>query len=139
VSLRVNVSLFEIFKSNCCKKYITLSDDKGRKTRKGGKPEVRICVAGEGYKDYPDRNKKLEAFLFESVFNGLTKGKLDKKIEEFMNIVARLNLSTDNDTAIKRAQGAFWWFFFQDKDFEKILLDSYNNKKDYLPFEITID
>jgi hypothetical protein len=104
-----------------------------------GRPGVKICVAGEGYNDYPDRNKHLEAFSFESVMNGLKKGKLDKKIEGFMNIVGKLKFSTDNDTAIKRAQGAFWWFFFNDKDFEKLLLDSYKSKKDYLPFVIIID
>lgn len=109
-----------------------------RMTR-SGRPAVKICVAGEGYKDYPDRNKHLEAFSFESVMNGLKKGKLDKKIEGFMNIVGKLKFSTDNDAAIKRAQGACWWFFFHDKDFEKLLLDSYNKKKDYLPFVITID
>ena len=104
-----------------------------------GKPAVRICVAGEGFQDYPDRNKQLEAFTFEIVINGLKMGKLDKKIESFMNIVGKLKLSTDNDTAIKRAQGAFWWFFFNDKEFEEILLESYNNKKNYLPFEIKND
>ena len=109
------------------------------KMTKSGKPGVKICVAGEGYKDFPDRNKHLEAFSFESVMNGLKQGKLDKKIEAFMNVVGKLKFSTDNDTAIKRAQGAFWWFFFHDKDFEKLLLDSYNNKKDYLPFVITIN
>jgi hypothetical protein len=109
------------------------------KMTKKGRPGIKICVAGEGYKDFPDRNKHLEAFSFESVINGLKQGKLDKKIEESMNVVGKLKFSTDNDTAIKRAQGAFWWFFFHDKDFEKLLLDSYNNKKDYLPFVITIN
>lgn len=109
------------------------------KMTRSGRPVVKICVAGEGHNDYPDRDKHLEAFSFESVMNGLKKGKLDKKIKEFMNIVEKLKFSTDNDAAIKRSQGAFWWFFFNDKDFEKLLLDSYNNKKAYLPFVIKID
>jgi hypothetical protein len=104
-----------------------------------GKPAIKICVAGEGFEDYPARDNLLEAFLFESVFNGFTEGKLGKKIEEFMNTIPKLNLSTDNDTALKRAQGALWWLLFQDKEFEKILLDNYKNKKDYLPFEITVN
>ena len=70
---------------------------------------------------------------------GLEKSELYKRIEAFRNNIGKLNFSTDNEAAIMRVQGAFWWFFFHDKEFEKILLDNYNKKKEYLPFVIIID
>jgi hypothetical protein len=109
------------------------------KMTKSGNPAVKICVAGEGYKDFPDRNKQLEAFSFESVMNGIEKTELYNRIQALSNDIGKLNFSTDNEAAIKRAQGAIWWSFFQDKEFEKILLDSYNKKKGYLPFVIKIE
>ena len=104
---------------------------------KDGRPAVRVCIAGEGLVDYPNRNKALEAFAFECVFNGSKEEKLAKKIQEYMTLVGQLGLSTDVDVATKRAQGAFWALLFRDEDFEKLLLESYNEKKDYLPFEIS--
>ena len=104
-----------------------------------GKPGIKICAAGEGYKDFPDRNIQLEAFSFESVMNGLKKSELYERIESFRNNIVKLNFSTDNETAIMRTQGAIWWEFFHDKEFEKMLLESYNKKKDYLTFVIKID
>ena len=109
------------------------------KMNKNGKPALKICSAGEGFKDFPDRNKQLEAFSFESVMNGIEKSDLYKRIEALRNNIGKLNFSTDNEAVIMRVQGAFWWFFFHDKEFEKILLDNYNKKKEYLPFVIKID
>jgi hypothetical protein len=61
------------------------------------------------------------------------------KVEERIKLVRKLKLSNDNDDLIKRAQGFMWALFYSDKDFAKMLIESYQKKADYLPFKIMIE
>jgi len=110
---------------------------------KGGKTGVKICIAGDGFKDCPEPNKELEAFSFSTIMNSMKEENsefdLSGKLSNCSKVVKQLKLSIDNETAIKRAQGVFWALLFQDKDLDKLLLSSYNEKKEYLPFKITTD
>jgi hypothetical protein len=48
-------------------------------------------------------------------------------------------LSTDEQDLLKRAQGFMWALFYKDKDFEKMIIDSYQRKAKYMPFEIVLE
>jgi hypothetical protein len=99
-----------------------------------GKLMYKICVAGEGFVDYAERNTQVEAFAFDTIMNAFKDGSLEPITERCSHIVDYLKLSTEADTAIRRAQGVFWALLFVNQDFEKLLLDQYIEKKDYLPF-----
>ena len=94
----------------------------------------KLCVAGEGFVDYEKRNAQLEAFTFETIFNASKDGSLKPILNKCGQVVERLNLSTETDVALKRAQGVFWGLLFTDADFQKLLINQYNKKKSYLLF-----
>jgi len=104
-----------------------------------GQIMYKICVAGEGFIDYSARNSVLEAFTFDTVMNALKNESLKPITDKPIQVVKKLNLSSDMDTAIKRAQGVFWALIFKDPEFQKLLMDEYQNKKAYLPFIIIKD
>jgi len=103
-----------------------LSDD--------GSVIYKLCVAGEGFVDYEKRKAQLEAFTFETIFNASKDGSLKLVLKKCSQVVERLNLSTEKDVALKRAQGVLWGLLFTDADFQKILISQYNKKKSYLLF-----
>ena len=112
------------------------------KVTKEGKIGTRICVTGEGFIDYSERNIDFEAFTFDAIFNELKKEEdsfLLPRIQEYNKLAARLKLSTDEQDLLKRAQGFIWALFYNDKDFEKMLIDCYQRKTEYMPFEIVLD
>lgn len=104
-----------------------------------GQLMYKICVAGEGFEDYDHRNAALEAFTFDTVMNALKKDSLKPITARPNQIVKKLNLSTDMDTAVKRAQGVYWAILFKDPEFQKLLMNQYQKKKAYLPFVIVED
>jgi len=109
---------------------------------KEGKIGTRICVTGEGFRDYSKRNIDFEAFTFDAIFNELKKEEdsfLLPRIEEYNKLAGSLKLSTDEQDLLKRAQGFMWAMFYKDKDFEKMLIDCYQRKTEYMPFEIVLE
>lgn len=110
------------------------------KVTEEGKIGTRICVTGEGFRDYEKREIYLEAFSFHTIFNEILK-KQDSyilpRVSEYNKLANQLKLSNNNEDLLKRAQGFMWALFYADSDFEKILLDSYHDKEEYLPFKIT--
>lgn len=105
-----------------------------------GKIGTRICVSGEGFRDYEKRDIYLEAFSFHTIFNEILKKKdsyILPRVEENNKLANQLKLSNNNEDLLKRAQGFMWALFYADENFEKILLDSYHDKEEYLPFKIT--
>lgn len=109
------------------------------KVTKEGKIGTRICVTGEGFRDYSERNIDFEAFTFDAIFKEIKKEEdsfLLPRIQEYSKLAGSLKLSTDEQDLLKRAQGLMWAMFYKDKDFEKMLIDSYQKKAKYMPFEI---
>lgn len=106
-----------------------------------GKIGIQICVSGEGFKDYPDRDINFEAFIFDAIFNEIKNkdGFLIGRITEYSKFAGALNLSTNQEDLLKRAQGLMWALFYKDLDFEKALLECYQNKAKYLSFEVLSD
>ncbi len=96
----------------------------------------KLCVAGEGFMDYEKRNAQLEAFTFETIFNESKDRSLKLVLKKCSQVVERLNLSTEKDIALKRAQGVLWGLLFTDADFQKLLINQYNKKKSYLLFSL---
>ncbi len=110
------------------------------KVTEDGKIGTRICVTGEGFRDYEKREIYLEAFSFHTIFNEILK-KQDSyilpRVSENNELANQLKLSDNNEDLLKRAQGFMWALFYADSNFEKILLDAYHEKEIYLPFKIT--
>lgn len=104
-----------------------------------GRLMYKVCVAGEGFEDYTARNANLEAFTFDTILNALKNNSLNSLTEKPNQLVKKLKLSNDTDTAIKRAQGVYWAILFTDSDFQKLLMDQYEQKKAYLPFVLVED
>jgi len=106
-----------------------------------GKIGTQICVSGEGFKDYPDRDINFEAFIFDAIFNEIKNkdGFLIGRITEYSKFAGALKLSTNQEALLKRAQGLMWALFYKDLDFEKALLERYQSKAEYLSFEVTLE
>ena len=102
-----------------------------------GKLIYKLCVGGEGYKDYPNRNIYLEAFAFEIIFKERNSDIFNKVLKNCEDVIKKLQFSTDYETLIKRVQGSIWSVMFLDERFANILKEGYNTKKNYLPFRIT--
>jgi len=107
---------------------------------KEGKIGTRICVTGEGFRDYIKRNLPIEAFCFHTIFNEIRKedSYIMPRIQEFSKLASRLHLSDNEEDVLKRAQGVMWGLFYSDEVFEKILLDAYHDKETYLPFKVML-
>jgi hypothetical protein len=93
-------------------------------------------------KKITERNIDFEAFTFDAIFNEL-KEKEDSfllpRIQEYSKVASELKLSTDEQDLLKRAQGFMWALFYKDKDFENMIIDSYQGKAKYMPFEIVLE
>ena len=61
------------------------------------------------------------------------------RIQEYGKFVRELKLSTDEKDLLMRAQGALWALFYNDKDFEKMLIECYQEKSEYMPFKIVLE
>jgi ribose 5-phosphate isomerase RpiB len=112
------------------------------KVTKEGKIGVRICVTGEGFRDYSERNINFEAFTFDAIFNEIKKEDasfLMTRIQEYGKLARELKLSTSENDLLIRAQGALWALFYNDKDFEKMLIECYQKKSEYMPFKIVLE
>ena len=110
------------------------------KVTKEGKIGTRICVSGEGFIDYSERNINFEAFTFDAIFAEIKKKDsfLLARIQEYNKLAATLKLSANEKDLLERAQGFMWAMFYKDMDFEKMLIDCYQRKAEYMPFEIKL-
>lgn len=112
------------------------------KVTEDGKIGTRICVTGEGFRDYSGRNINFEALTFDAIFSDLKKKEdsfLLSRIQEYNKLAVALELSTDEQVLLTRAQGFMWAMFYRDKDLEKMIIDCYRKKAEYLPFEVVLE
>lgn len=103
-----------------------------------GKIGTLICASAAGFADYPDRQYELEAFAFQTVFNDVKKPEsfILARVDDYGKLARSLKLSSNTDILLKRAQGVYWALFYQNPDFEKLLIEAYREKAAILPFEI---
>lgn len=100
-----------------------------------------ICAGINGFKDFQgERNLQVEAFCYEALFQELrSKEQRYRLRDKFSSLLAeswRLKLSADEDKKLARAQGAVWAALARDPDIKQLLIEAYERKKDYLPFEV---
>ena len=108
------------------------------RTNAEGKIGTLICASALGFKDYPERNVPVEAFTFQTVFNETKKENnfVFARVHEYGELAKSLRLSNNPEDLIKRAQGIYWALFYQNPEFEKLLLDAYSKDATILPFKI---
>lgn len=104
----------------------------------GGKPRVKICVAGEGFLDLPQlqRNLLLEAFTFQAMMNGLKEETFGTGVYECMEAIEKLKLSPQREDDLRKAREVSRDILLKDNQLEALLQAVYDRNKVYLPFEI---
>jgi len=104
-----------------------------------GKLAGHICVGINGLEDFDwDRDVLVEAFVYATIFRALREGKdgLDEEFRAALEAAEALALSIDEETRITRAQGAVWAMLARSDNIRKMLRESYELRKAYVPFRI---
>ena len=105
------------------------------------KIQAHICVGINGMDDFPHkRNLVLEGFILQAIFNNLDNSQY-QIIEDFSNakkIASNLELSKDDETILKRAQGIIWVLMYSSNDLWEVIIKEFKNKKHILPFKIGV-
>ena len=99
-----------------------------------------VCLGINGIKDLEGgRDIVLEAFAFSTIFENLEKPeyKLRREWERAKGLMNRLNLSSDEDIRLIRAQGVMWGHMYQSEGLRQALLDGSRRMAEVLPFKIT--
>lgn len=84
----------------------------------------------------PERNPHIEAFAFSSVIKNLNSEKynLYSDFVSFVKNIYKLNLGTEKNDRLLRAQGAIFMAMRENSKLRQMLIDEYNEKKEFLPF-----
>ena len=96
-----------------------------------------MCVGINGIKSTePKRNPTVEAFCFSSIMMFMDDSTYNIYNEFLDNarLLYKLNLGTEKKEKILRAQGALYMLMFKNEILRKLILDSYEQKKRYMPF-----
>ncbi len=99
----------------------------------------RICTGINGLRDFEgQRDLAVEAFSFETIFTELrsSKYRILDQYKELMGKISSLQLSTETEIKITRAQGAAWALLSANASLREMLLSAYEKKKEMLPFVV---
>lgn len=101
-----------------------------------------ICVGINGIKDLErKRDLTLEAFVFGAIFQDLeepTYG-VRQEFKEAMALVNTLGLSSHAETRLTRAQGVVWARMAKREGLRALLLEEYQKRSAYLPFQVIVE
>ncbi len=104
-----------------------------------GRIKASICAGIHGLKDFEgERDLMLEAFCYEAIFNELGSRQYGM-LDEFKSILGRvrgLQLSTDKEMKLNRAQGAVWALLASNEKLREVLSDAYKSKEGILPLVV---
>lgn len=104
-----------------------------------GRIKASICAGIHGLRDFEgERDLMLEAFCYEAIFNELGSRQYGM-LDEFKSILGRvrgLQLSTDKEMKLNRAQGAVWALLASNETLREVLSNAYESKKGILPFVV---
>ena len=104
-----------------------------------GKIKASICAGIHGLRDFEgERDLILEAFCYEAIFNELGSRQFGM-LDEFESILGRvrgLQLSTDKEMKLHRAQGAVWALLASNEKLREVLSNAYESKRGILPFVV---
>ena len=107
--------------------------------RPDGSIQTHICVGFNGFRDATRaRNLMLEAVAY-SVINEhvmIPRDPLLHVLDSGLEMCSLLNLSSDNNVKLLRAQGVVWAVAAQNAYLRSILQQMYDAKKDWLTFEL---
>lgn len=104
-----------------------------------GKLTGHICVGINGLEDFDwERDVLIEAFVYATIFRALRDGRygLEAEFRGALDAAQNLALSVDEGTMITRAQGAVWAGLDRSDNIRKMLRESYEQRKSYVPFQI---
>ena len=104
-----------------------------------GSIRSHICAGINGLRDFAgERDLTVEAFCYETIFNELKSPQYGilEQYKELMVAVRRLQLSSEEETKITRAQGAAWALLSTNATLREMLLSAYEKKKNILPFVV---
>jgi hypothetical protein len=100
---------------------------------------AKVCVGINGIKEtIADRQPYAEAFCFQAIINDMMTGE-SSTYQDFIQNIKSLydfNLGTDKEDQLLRAQGALFVLMSQSASLQTLLLNEYEEKKDFLPFII---
>jgi len=104
-----------------------------------GRIKASVCAGLHGLRDFEaERDLMLEAFCYEAIFNELGSPQYGM-MDEFTSILGRvrgLQLSTDKEMKLHRAQGAVWALLASNEKLRQVLSDAYESKRGILPFVV---
>jgi hypothetical protein len=98
-----------------------------------------ILVNNSSFKDYEGlRNFIAEGFCYQALFMETYKKKhnLNKVFSQLLQDLTAYPFSQDEDTKIKRLQGALWFSFAKDPAIKAVIKDEYNRLKSWYPISI---
>ncbi len=106
---------------------------------KDGYYEAKVCAGINDIKKTEEvRKPQLEAFCFSTIFSNYQGAKYNM-YNEMVNGVKecyKLHLGIDTKDRLLRAQGAMYMAMRNNKPLKEMLMEEYENKKQYLPFVI---
>ncbi len=109
--------------------------------RDDGRLVGKICAGFNGIISTEEvRKPQVEAFCFSTIINNYKNEKFNL-FEEFVHGIQELyllNLGIDKNERLLRAQGAIYLYMRNNKILRDLLIIEFNNKKQYLPFTLTI-
>ncbi len=104
-----------------------------------GHYSTRICTGFNLIKETEtDRNPHLEAFAFSSIMKNLSSEEYNL-YHDFVSAVRKiykLNLGSEKNDILLRAQGALFMFMAENSKLESMLIDEYKKRQNYLPFKL---
>ena len=104
-----------------------------------GRIKASVCAGLHGLKDFEGgRDLMMEAFCYESIFNEFGSRQFGM-MDEFTSILGRvrgLQLSTDKEMKLHRAQGAVWALLASNEKLRQVLSNAYESKRGILPFVV---
>jgi hypothetical protein len=98
-----------------------------------------IMVNISTFKDFEGlRNYVAEGFCYQALFMETYKKKhnLNKVFSQLLQDLTAYPFSQDEDTKIKRLQGALWYTFTKDPSIKAVIRDEYNRLKSWFPITI---
>ncbi len=124
------VSMDEVL--NIAVKYFALTD-----IQKDDAYVGKVCIGINGLDATENERKpQIEAFAFTAIMNSF-QSKESNMYDEFVKGIRELykiNLGTDTDDRLLRAQGAMYMFMRQNDKLKALLQQEYKNNQKYLPF-----
>lgn len=105
-----------------------------------GQIQSHICVGINGIVDMRGgRDLAVEAFAYAAIFHDLLSPRFFVKadFEEASRLLNAMDLSTDPEKRLQRAQGVMWAMMVRSEKLQQVLAAEYQRAHTYLPFQVS--